>query len=138
MKSRGTAGTIDPGHVSNINFLKHEVANNLNAVLFMIEESKKCSRDRLIAAAMFGRCFALDIFLISNSVIVTPWIDMTLNHGSKGWSLSDFLAACILLRGCAKSLLAIKANKITEWRSHFEHHLRDQDFVLKCHAAVSI
>lgn len=26
----------------------------------------------------------------------------------------------------------------TEWQSRFEHHLCDQDFVLKCHAAVRI
>lgn len=139
MQSRGSPGTIDSHDRSNLNFSEDEVAQNRNGVLAQIAEWKKCRRDQLITAAIFARCHALDVFRISDGKQATALIDMGLDHSSGYWSHSDFLAACILLRGCAKSLLpTTKSDQIDERRSQFTRHLREPDLVLKSHAAVSV
>ncbi len=111
---------------------------------------------------MLARCHSTDIArLISGdyfgdhaAILIDNALD-PFHDGSPVWSKADFIANCILLRGCAKSLLETipadsKDDKLQHWKDGFAAFLhsdaepghtrknRDNDFVVKAHAAVGL
>jgi hypothetical protein len=72
-----------------------------------------------------------------------------LHEGTPCWSKVDFIACCILLRGCAKSLIVVlptelRDSTVVNWNEGFTAFLHsdegtknlDDDFVVKIHATV--
>ena len=138
------AGTLEPNDKSNIVFGKEEVDDRLDAVLDRIQEWGGGRTKIVISMAIASRCFALDVVRESGGHQVAGLINGGIKRDPR-WTKADFIASCILLRGCAKSLVGVLASgrdQLQQWKIDFEHFLLpyentgDNDFVVKHHAAV--
>ena len=145
----------DPSDPSNIEFREQDVRHKLNDVLDRIQEWKAERHMLIILAAIQARCFALEIVRIKfpHGYEVESLIDCALERREGQFSLGDFIAGCMLLRGCAKSLTEAlrvlgKTDKIDRWKSGFEAFLYShdvsslgqsdsKDWIIKSQAAVS-
>ena len=144
----------DPRDPSNVDFEEKDVRDKLTDVLHRIQEWK-AERHRLIMlAAIQSRCFALEIVRIKfpHGYEAEALIDSAIELREGRLSLGDFIAGCMLLRGCAKSLAEAlrvlgKADKFDQWADKFKgflysheisasDHLND-DWLIKSNAAVS-
>ena len=138
------AGILDPNDKSNIVLWKEEVDDRLDAVLDRIQECGAEKAKIMISMAIASRCFALDVVRESGGDHVAGLI----NGGIKRdpcWTKADFIASCILLRGCARSLVGVLGSgqdQLQQWNIDFKSFLvqnentGDNDFVVKQHAAV--
>lgn len=154
-------GTVDSKNMSNIHF-RHQ--DPLNEVLETVEKFSRDSSSCILAAAMQARCFSFDIFRPDHGRCAAGTIDAALGK-SRGWSKADWIGGCILLRGCAKSLIKMldesedadtddvksaskgysegksdgqgpKVGNLPVWKVAFAKYLLDDDFGIKVHAAV--
>ena len=137
--------TIDTEDRSNLKFRYSQVSADLSAVLDQIHDWRVQRKTWFIAAAAQSRCFALEILRKGNGEHIESLIDAGLNRRSSQWSKANMLGACILLRGCAKSLNAgvpTSGIKLYAWKASLDKFLLqddetwDNDFVIKAHAAV--
>ena len=140
-----SSATIDVEDRSNLKFQQAQIKANLGGVLSQIRDWRFQRQIWLVASATKARCFALEILRRKLGEQIESAVDDGLNRKHERWSKVDMLGACILLRGCARSL---KANvptskvKIFSWKTSLENFLlqddesRDNDFVIKAHAAV--
>ena len=144
------------GDACNITFTKEELDEKLAHVLERTKSFQESRREIIMLQAIRGRSHA--------TRIVTPpadsieWIDFSLDpfhEPSPPWSKADFIACCVLLRSCAKSLiedqpLEAAESKLQEWKTKYSAFIysdtlpkqpaplnRDGDFVVKLHAMVS-
>ena len=140
-----SAATIDMEDRSNLKFQYSQVSSNLEGVLTQIHDWRFQRKMWLIAAATQSRCFALGILRTKNGKQIENLIDAGLNRKQGRWSKVDMLGACILLRGCAKSLHAevpTSGIKAYAWKASLDKFLLqdeetwDNDFVIKAHTAV--
>lgn len=140
-------GTEDPTDKSNLNFKVADMRENLAKVLDEVELWKRERTAWIIAAAMQARCLALDIVCVNEGSHIESRIDDGYRFGDRRWSKSDFIGGCVMLRGCAKSLLDLlakrgKMDKKNIWKSGLEDSLlldsppSRNDLIMKHHAAV--
>lgn len=143
-----SVGTIDLEDRSNIKFRYPDVSANLTGVVERVRNWKKERQIWIVAAAMHARCLSLDIASLDNGKHALTVVDAGLDRRHHKWSKADMVGACILLRGCAKSLIESLAERGIKdrqegWTSLLESFLLqdsetwDNDFVIKTHAAVS-
>lgn len=140
---------LDAADRSNILFKGSSVERDLDQVLSQIEEWRKERTSWIVAAAMQSRCFSLDIMRVNDGRQIKALIDSGLNSGQSRWGKVDFIGACIMIRGCAKSLLdhpssEAKHGRLDSWKStlvsflrHDEESSSGVDFVVTYHASVS-
>ena len=145
----------DPRDPSNIGFGESSVRDKLPEVLDRIQEWKAERHRLIILTAIQSRCFALGIVRIQfpHGYEAESFIDCAIERREGQMSLGDFVAACILLRGCAKSLTEAlqalgKTNKLEQWKKNFGAYLsthdassanrfNENDWNVKSNAAVS-
>ena len=146
----------DPRDPSNVGFGESDVRNKLTDVLDRIQEWRVERHRLIILAAIQSRCFALGIVRIKfpHDYMAESFIDDAIKRREGQMSLGDFVAGCILLRGCAKSLTEAlqalgKTNKLGQWKRDFEaclhthdassssDRLNGNDWIVKSNAAVS-
>lgn len=142
-------GRLDTADRSNILFESGNVERDLDQVLSQIEEWRKERTSWLVAAAMQSRCLSLGIMRVNDGRQIAALIDSGLNAGQSRWGKVDFIGACIMIRGCAKSLLDHPSSdaipgRLHSWKSTLESFLRhdagsssSSDFVITYHASVS-
>ncbi len=148
MQFPGSVGSPHPDDRSNLQFQESELSGvgKLDAVLDKVQEWKSERTSWIVSAAIQARCFALDVVRVNDGRKAEALIDAALERHPR-WSKADFIGCCILLRGCARSLLeclsaGAKKDKTEQWRSKFTEFLiggslnKDDDFVTKVHAAV--
>ena len=137
--------TFDLEDRSNLKFQCSQLSSNLPGVLSQIHDWRFQRKMWFISAAAQSRCFALEILRKKNGEHIESLIDAGLNRRSSQWSKVNMLGACILLRGCAKSLNAgvpTSGIKVYAWKASLDKFLLqddetwDNDFVIKAHAAV--
>jgi len=97
-----------------------------------------------LKAAIQGRGFALDVFRHDGSH-VQALVDTALREHGR-WSKAAFIGCCVLLRGCAKSVLDVLSTSgrqdkgeqsIGRFRSYLKHKgPGSDDFLVKYHCAV--
>ena len=145
----------DPHDPSNIDFNEKDVGDRLADVLTRTQEWRAERNSLIIFAAIQARCFALEIVRVKfpHGYEVESLIDCAIERREGKLSLGDFIAGCVLLRGCAKSLIDAllilgKTDKLDRWKSMFksfvcsnkagplEEH-NGNDWVVKLNAAVS-
>ena len=142
-------GRLDTTDRSNILFESGNVERDLGKVLSQIEEWREERTSWILAAAMLSRCFSLDIMRVNDGRQIKALIDSGLKPEQRRWGKVDFISACIMIRGCAKSLLdhsssEAKHSQLDSWKSTLEYFLRHDevsssvvDFVVTYHASVS-
>jgi hypothetical protein len=136
-------GSLDPKDKSNLRFDNTDVDKDLPGVPERIPEWKERRVAWTIAAAMQARCSALEIVRDNGSHVQTLVDDALREHD--GWSKAEFIGCCMLLRGCAKSLLdtlptVAGGEKCEEWVDRFSSILVQEgpgsdDFLIKHHSA---
>lgn len=143
-------GSLDTADRSNILFKSSDVDKDVDGILSEIEEWRKERTSWIAAAAMQSRCFSLDIMRVNDGRQIEALIDSGLNRGRGRWGKADFIGACIMIRGCGKSLFEHPGNgvaydKLKSWKSALEAFLRHDekssssvDFVVTYHASVSV
>jgi hypothetical protein len=141
-------GTVEPKDDSNLRFDPDDVEQKLPLVLEDIQGWKTNRVSWTIAAALLARSFALDVSRGSsyNGDQVKFLIDGVLKENDR-WSKAQFIGCCVLLRGCAKSVLSVMFEHGTkdsegQWIEGFKRLLKGEgrgsdDFTIKYHAAVS-
>jgi hypothetical protein len=137
-------GSLDPKDKSNLRFDNTDVDKDLPGVPEQIREWEERRVAWTIAAAMQARCFALDI-VHDDGTHVQTLVDNALRKHD-GWSKAEFIGCCMLLRGCAKSLLetlptVVGGEKREEWVDRVSSILVQEgpgsdDFPIKYHSAV--
>ena len=145
----------DPRDPSNVDFEESDVKYKLTDVLGRIQDWKAERHRLIILAAIQSRCFALGIVRIKfpDGYEAESFIDCAIERREGQTCLGDFIAGCILLRGCAKSLTEAlqalgKTNKLDQWKRKFEACLHnheasssdrsnENDWIIKSNAAVS-
>lgn len=142
-------GSLETADRSNILFKSSDVDRDLDKTLSQIEEWRGERTSWIIAAAMQSRCFSLNIMRVNDGRQIEALIDSGLNRGKGRWSKADFIGACIMIRGCGKSMLdrpgsERKQGKLESWKSALESFLRHDegpsssaDFMVTYHASVS-
>ena len=144
-----STGTVTATDCSNLSFTRKEVDQDIDRVLLQVEEWREERTKWVIAAAMQARCFSLNIIRINDGRQIETLIDSGLHREQSRWSKAGFIGACVLIRGCAKSLIDHlsgigKHDKIDSWTDMLKRFLQhgedssDPDFVVTCHASVSI
>lgn len=143
-------GSTDAADRSNLLFTDADVDRDLDGVLSQIEEWREDRTSGITAAAIQARCFSLNIIRVNDGRQIEALIDSGLNRRLSRWSKVGFFGACIMIRGCAKSLLELlgsrgKEDKLESWKSALESFLRHDekssqspDFMVTWHASVSI
>jgi hypothetical protein len=137
-------GSLDPKDKSNLRFDNTDVGKDRPGVPEQIREWKERRVAWTIAAAMQARCFALDVVYDDGSHLQTL-VDNALGEHD-GRSKAEFIGCCVLLRGCAKSLLetlptVAGGDKREEWVDRVSSILVQEgpgsdDFFIKYHSAV--
>ncbi len=146
----------DPRDPSNIEFEEKDVSDRLDDVIDRIQEWK-AERHRLtILAAIQARCFALGIVRVKfpHGYEAESLIDGVIDRRGGNICVGDFVAGCMLLRGCAKSLIEAlgilgKPDKLDQWKTKFKaiigshnisltEQLNGNDWIVKSNAAVSL
>lgn len=145
---RDSQGVIDPEDLSNLKFEdSHVSGKDIMEMLHQINHWRFQRQAWLMAAAAQSRCFALEILRKKNGEHIESLIDAGLNRRSAQWCKANMVGACILLRGCAKSLNAAVPTsgiKVFAWKASLDKFLLqdeetgNNDFVVKAHAAVEI
>ena len=139
------AGDLEPNDKSNLVFKEDEINNRLDAVMSRIQDWRTEKTKIIISMAIASRCFALDIIRETGGEQIAGLINGNLQRDNR-WTKADFIASCMLLRGCAKSLVEVLPNGkdlLDQWKLDFRPFLLpdertgDNDFVVKYHAAVS-
>ena len=141
-----------PGHLdiadrSNLHFRCPELSTNLDGVLARIHDFAKQRQAWIIGAAVYARCLSLDLMQTQDGTQALSLIQAGLDRRRHNWCKADMVGACILLRGCAKTLtggLSVEDahSAFNWWKSTLESHLLqgsetwDNDFVVKSHASV--
>ena len=140
-----STATIDVEDRSDLNFQPGQVNANLEGVLSQIRDWGFQRKLWFISSATQARCFSLEILRRKLGQKIESDIDDGLNRKQGRWSKADMIGACILLRGCAKSLKAEVPScriKIFAWKASLEKFLLqdedswNNDFAIKAHAAV--
>ena len=138
------AGSLEPTDKSNLIFKNEEVNDRLDAVLQRIREWHEERTKIIVSMAIASRCFALNINRETGGEQIAGLINGNLQRDNR-WTKADFVASCVLLRGCAKSLIHILPDgqdQLARWKSDFRRFLLpdertgDNDFAVKQHAAV--
>jgi hypothetical protein len=151
-------GTYDKttGDACNLLFQKTDLQINIEAVIARTKNFQDTRLEIIVLQAIRGRSHAMNIVQTTQNSLA--WIDFSLDPfqiGSPPWSKVDFIAACVLLRACAKSLLqgfsltSERQVTLRNWKDKFSAFIhsdkppnqdfpfnRDGDFVIKAHAAV--
>lgn len=122
-------GSADAADRSNLLFKDSDVDHDVDGVLSQIDEWREERTSWIIAAAMQARCFSLDIIRVNDGRQIEALIDSGLNRRQSRWSKADFIGACIMIRGCAKSMIDHlgsrgKHDKLDSWKSTLESYLR--------------
>ncbi len=151
-----TIETRDPSDPSNIEFEDKDVRDKLSDVLGRTYEWKAERHRLIVLAAIQARCFALGIVRVNfpNGYEAESLIDGAIELREGKLSVGDFVAGCMLLRGCAKSLTEAlrilgKTDKLDQWKSKFNaflcshnvsssEQLNGNDWIVKSNAAVSL
>lgn len=125
-------GGLDAADRSNILFKSSDVDKNVDGVLSQIEDWRAERTSWITAAGMQSRCFSLDIIRVNSGRQIVALIDSGLNRGQGRWGQADLVGACIMIRGCGKSILddagSEKYNgKLDVWKSALESFLRHDD-----------
>ncbi|KAI9797303.1 MAG: hypothetical protein M1835_001321 [Candelina submexicana] len=154
-------GEADVEDASNINFNEQDLKERTTDLLTKIENWRGDRQDLLIWMATQARSYSLGAVELNNDgsrasalSAIRFGLDTAgvVKKSSRPWSNTDFLAACILLRGCAKSLKQAfeavgQGDAVVDWVNRFglfiQSHKqasngrnRDNDFVLKYNAAL--
>ncbi|KAI9704914.1 MAG: hypothetical protein M1836_006694 [Candelina mexicana] len=154
-------GEADAEDASNINFNEQDLKERTTDVLTKIENWRGDRQDLLIWMATQARSYSLGAVELNNvgsraSALSAIRFGLdtagVVKKSSRPWSKTDFLAACILLRGCAKSLKQAyeavgQGDVVVDWVNQFGLFIqsdkqagngrnRDNDFVLKYNAAL--
>ena len=95
----------DPADRSSLLFGSSKVDHDVNEVLSQIEEWRKERTSWITAAAMQALCFSLGIIRVNEGRQIKALVESGLNRGQSRWSKADFIGACLIIRGCAKSIL---------------------------------
>jgi len=155
-ESDGFKGLIFPGNAgrdaendrSNLDFSDDEVNENQGGVMAQIQTWREERTSWIIAAAIQTRCCALEIICVNDGRQIEALIDAGFDQDNRRWNESDFIGACVLLRGCARSLLEIlaragKFKKEDKWKETLgtflpfnSNNVARNGFILKHHAAV--
>ncbi len=142
-------GSVDTADRSNLLFNGSKVDCDVDRVLSEIGEWREERTSWIVAAAMQARCFSLDIIRVNDGRQIKALIDSGLNREQSRWSKASFIGACIMIRGCAESLLGHQGGegtiaKLDNWKTTLESFLRHDekssssvDFVVTYHASVS-
>jgi hypothetical protein len=151
-----TIETRDPSDPSNVEFEDKDVRDKLSDVLGRTYEWKAERHRLIVLAAIQARCFALGIVRVKfpNGYEAESLIDGAIELREGKLSVGDFVAGCMLLRGCAKSLTEAlrilgKTDKLDQWKSKFKaflcshnvsssEQLNGNDWIVKSNAAVSL
>ena len=146
----------DPSDPSNVEFEEKDVKDRLAEVLERTQEWKAERHSLIILTAIQARCFALGIVRVKfpHGYEAESLIDCAIERRDGKLSLGDFVAGCVLLRGCAKSLTEAlrilgKTDKLDQWEGKFKsflyskeaspsEELNGNDWIVKLNAAVSI
>lgn len=126
-------GSIDAADRSNIVFKSSDLDRDVDRVLAQVEEWREERTAWIIAAAMQSRCFSLDIMRVNDGRQIESLIESGLDRTRGRWSKADLLGACIMIRGCGKSLLDHVGRKgkegmLESWKGGLESFLRhDQE-----------
>ena len=139
--------SLDARDRSNIKFHNSHVTASLEGILAEIEAWKAERTSCIITAAIHSRAFALGLMRTDDGRQIEDLINAGLVRKRGRWSKSDFISACILLRGCARSLLEQDGAKAEaeEKREGLKNLLQgflqdaktwDECFVVKAHATV--
>jgi hypothetical protein len=154
--SERSLDTIDG---SNVNFGDKDIRSNLSLVLTKLMNFKKERLALIVSLALQARCHALDVARLNRGDhagdhamhLIRNALD-PLHQGTPRWSKVDFIACCILLRGCARSLLQTIPGDhgdttLQSWRDGLVAFINNDngtqwnqqniDFAIKAHAAVS-
>lgn len=149
-------GRRDPCDPSNIEFPGKDVNERLMEVLDTIQKWREERQNLFICAVIQARCFALGAVRVKfpDGYGAETFIDCAIERNGSEWSQADFIAGCLLLRGCAKSLTEAlralgKEDKLDQWRSKFqivlhrdeaseEEQQKSHDWVVKSNAAVRL
>ncbi|KAL9066998.1 MAG: hypothetical protein Q9161_007170 [Pseudevernia consocians] len=142
-------GSVDAADRSNLLFDHSKVDRDVDRVLSEVEEWREERTSWLIAAAMQARCFSLDIVRVNDGRQIKALIDSGLNRGQSRWSKANFIGACIMIRGCAKSILdhlggGEMSDKLDSWKTALQSFLGSDnnpssstDFEVTYHSSVS-
>ncbi|CAD6567537.1 MAG: hypothetical protein ASARMPRED_000885 [Alectoria sarmentosa] len=147
-------GSVHPTDRSNLSFMQSDVNEKLDQVLTQINDWRGERTSWIIAAAIQARCFALDIIRVNDGRQIEALIDAGFHRQRNRWSKADFIGACVLLRGCAKSLIS-QLNAVAEgqgqsqdrsqaWKEALHTYLVEdvkssgKDFEIKYHAALAL
>ena len=151
-----TTDDRDSREGSNITFQRSEVSNSKPVVLRKLHDFQRARLGIIVLMAMQARCHSKGLARLNRGehmgdhavVLINNALDPFL-EGTPCWSKVDFIACCILLRGCAKSLIdalptELRDPTVAKWVKGFTSFLHsdegtrnlDDDFVVKIHAAV--
>ena len=144
----GNPGKVDPADRSNLIFNESEASEKSQSFISQIQIWKEERTSWIIAAAIQARCCALDIMCVGEGQQIEALIDAGLDYDRRNWGNADLIGACVLLRGCAQTLLktlsaAGKVDERARWKKALEKVLAmnkqgaGREFALKYHAAVS-
>ena len=152
-----TTDDRDSREGSNLTFQRSEVSNSKPVVLRKLHDFQRARLGIIVLMAMQARCHSKGLARLNRGQHVGDHAVVSINNaldpfhnGTPRWSKVDFIACCILLRGCAKSLIdalptEMRDPTVAKWVEGFTSFLQsdegttnlDDDFVVKVHAAVS-
>lgn len=132
----GTVG--EKGDRSEIGFSAGEMGD-VGRVVEQVQAWRQKRTEWIVAAAVQARCCALEIVVVGEGRQIAALVDAGLNRGQGRWSRADFVGACVLLRGCAKTLRGLRGRKFEGWEETLEVFVRGEEgFVMTYHAAVCV
>jgi hypothetical protein len=151
-----TTDDRDSHEGSNITFSRPEVSKSKPVVLRKLYDFQRARLGIIVLLAMQARCHSKGLACLNrgehvgdHAVVLIRNALNPLHEGTPRWSKVDFIACCILLRGCAKSLIGVlptelRDSTVANWNEGFTAFLHsdegtknlDDDFVVKIHAAV--
>ena len=140
------AGTPSSRDQSRLQFSDQELRSGGREVVDRIATWRERRTSLIISMAMMSRCFALNIVRESEGRGAAKSISVAFERHSR-WTEADFVANCILMRGCAKSLVETVKDgpqMASEWENKLRAFLGveadegGQSFLLQHHASVSL
>jgi hypothetical protein len=141
----------------NILFTPSEVNNSRSAVLQKLEDWQKDRLDILVMMTQMGRCHSKGYARLNRGEHTGDQAVASIDNALDGerswtprWAKAGFIACCILLRSCAKSIIDTlpedsRVSAPARWKeglalflhSHEGGRNVDDDFGVKLHASVS-
>lgn len=131
---------------SALQFSEKELRNARSEVLDRITTWRERRTSLITSMAIMSRCFALNIIRESEGRQAAKSVSLAFERHSH-WTEADFVANCILMRGCAKSLIETVEDGpqlASEWESKLRVFLGvegdegGQSFLLQHHASVRL